>query len=124
MTAVLVAVLGAAGALGRWLLANLMQKLGRGFPAGTLTVNVLGSLAIGLVMTIYAARSALDARARIGLTAGLLGGFTTYSSFAYETWVLLEKRSYVTAMANVLLTVALCLGACVGGVALGRLLAR
>src|SRR5205814_1065638 len=67
-----------------------LRLFGARFPGGTLAVNVLGSAVIGFVMTLYAARGELDSRTRIALTAGLLGGFTTYSSFAYESLTLLE----------------------------------
>ena len=124
-TAWLVAVMGALGSLLRWAISSAVQKLaGSAFPLGTLVVNLVGSAAIGLVMGVFLARGELDSRLRIGLTAGLLGGFTTYSSFAYETWSLLERRSYGAAALNVTITWLVCLAACGGGASLGRVVGR
>jgi CrcB protein len=124
MTLVWIAVLGAIGALGRYALSGAVQRaVGERFPAGTLTVNVLGSLAIGVVMAVFVARGA-DSRLRLALTAGLLGGFTTYSAFAYETWSAFDTGRIAGALANVALTVLLCTGACAIGVAAVRLALR
>ncbi len=122
-----VAVVGALGAVGsvlRYLLAGAVTRVAGAFPAGTMVVNVLGAATIGLVMAVFAARGELASPLRIGLTAGLLGGFTTYSSFAFETFELLERRSYLAAGLQVASTVGLCLAACAGGALLGRWLAR
>jgi fluoride exporter len=121
----LVALMGAVGSVARWLISNLLQKpVGSAFPVGTLAVNVLGSLAIGFVMAIFTARGTLEAPARIAITAGLLGGFTTFSAFAYEAWALVEGRSSGRAAAYVALTLVLGVGACIVGLAAGRSLAR
>ncbi len=122
--AIYVALFGAAGSLCRYLLSNAVQRLfGRNFPLGTLAVNVLGSLAIGAVLAWFAARGA-DSRMRVALVAGFLGGFTTYSAFAWETWTLLEQRTVGLAVFYVLLTVGACLLGCFAGVGIGRALAR
>ena len=121
----LVALAGAVGSVLRWLLSNLLQRpVGPAFPVGTLAVNVAGSLAIGLAMAVFAARGSLDSPARIAITAGFLGGFTTFSAFAWETWALVEARMPGRAVAYVALTLVLGLGACVAGLAAGRGLAR
>lgn len=125
MNARLLLWVGLAGGLGsvlRFVLAaTLHRRLGEdGFPAGTLAVNVVGSLAIGAIMAIYAARNALDAEARLALTSGLIGGFTTYSAFAYETLALVETHAYSRAAAYVGLTLVLCLGGCALGGLIGR----
>src|SRR5262245_16560110 len=117
-TALYVALFGAAGSLCRWLLAAAVQRrLGGGFPSGTLTVNILGSLAIGVVMAYFASRGG-DSRICVALAAGFLGGFTTYSAFAYETWTLIEQRTTGMAVIYMLLTVGVCLAACAAGVAI------
>ena len=124
-TALLVAACGAVGSLLRWALAQTVQKLSaESFPLGTLLVNVLGSAAIGLVMAYFATRGQLDSRWRVALSAGFLGGFTTYRSFAYETWALIERRAWALAVINSTVTLLVCFGACAGGVLLGRWLAR
>jgi CrcB protein len=124
MTAVWIAALGAAGSLARWGLSSLVQRpMGSRFPLGTLVVNFAGAALIGAVMALFALRNQLDTRLRLALTAGFLGGFTTYSSFAWETFDLLERRLYGRAAAYVGLTVLLCLAACAGAAAAVRSLA-
>lgn len=119
--------IGAGGALGsvaRYLLDGCVQRWSAsGFPLGILVVNALGSFAIGLVMTLLEARGALDSGLRLTLTAGLLGGFTTYSSFNYQTLELLRARDWTSASLNLVGTIVLCLVAGLLGLAAGRGLA-
>jgi fluoride exporter len=75
-------------------------------------------------MGVFAARGAESSPARVALTGGFLGGFTTYSAFAYETWLMLERRQPLAAALNVGATLLICLGACAVGVLLGRALGR
>lgn len=111
---------GAVGSGLRYLAVEWSARLvGTSFPWGVLAVNALGSFAIAFVMVVAAAKGALDGDARIAITAGLLGGFTTYSSFNQDTLKLME-RSYLTAALNVASTIVVCLGAGVLGDALGR----
>jgi CrcB protein len=122
-TALVVALLGALGSVARYMLSRWAQPAAvDAFPLGTLTVNVLGSTAVGLVMVVFTARHGLDSRTRIALTSGLLGGFTTYSSFAWETVALLERRAYGGAALNFVATSLLCLAGCAIGIAVGRVL--
>lgn len=123
-TALVVGLLGAIGSVARWGMATAIQeRSGARFPWGTLVVNLVGSIAIGAVMTLYAMRAELDSRTRIALTSGLLGGFTTYSSFAYETWGLVWSRDYIGAGLYVALTVGLCFAGCTAGVVFTRSMA-
>ncbi len=111
---------GALGALARyWLSGVLYKHLGTGFPWGTLGVNVLGSLAMGVVFVLAQDRGLPDAW-RMALAVGLLGAFTTFSTFSIDTLVLLEQGAVARAVMNVLASVALCLAAAVAGVALAR----
>ena len=71
------------------------------FPWGTFLVNVTGCFAIGLFMAVAAERLALDPRWRLFIAIGVCGGYTTFSSFAYETTKLVEGREYAFAAANV-----------------------
>ncbi|MEO0971597.1 MAG: fluoride efflux transporter CrcB [Pseudomonadota bacterium] len=118
-----VAAGGAAGASARYLTTQLMQGwLGRSFPWGTLTVNVLGSFLIGLAVVWI---STLDpetrgAQARLLLITGLLGGFTTFSAFSLETLTLAEQGFVGRAAVNVVANVFTCLAAVFAGVALAR----
>ena len=93
---------------------------GRGFPYGTLTVNVLGSLGIGIVYVILVERVADAAQYRALLMIGLLGAFTTFSTFSLETLQLVENGANVKAGLNVLANVTLCLAGCWIGLLMGR----
>jgi len=121
--AVLVGFGGLVGSLGRYWLAGLVQRLaGTGFPSGTLTVNVLGSFIVGLIMVLSLERGLLDADARLLLAVGFCGGFTTMSTFSYETMALLRDGEVLTAFGNLAMTVTLCFAAVWVGDLVGRLL--
>jgi CrcB protein len=116
---------GAVGSAARYLLETGCQRWSATwFPTGTLAVNALGSFALGFAMVVLEVRGALDSTLRLGLVTGLLGGFTTYSSFNHQTLELLRARGWLAAGGNVLATVLGCLAA--GGLGLGaaRWLAR
>lgn len=105
-----IAGFGALGCLARYLVSGwVYERVGRTFPFGTLAVNLIGAYLIGLIME-FAIRSAqLSPPVRAGIIIGFLGGFTTFSTFSYETFVLLEEGRIVSAFANVLLSVMACL---------------
>jgi CrcB protein len=111
MTVVLyIAFFGALGCLARYFLSGWVHGLiGTALPYGTLAVNVLGAFLIGLVMEFSLRSTVISPELRIGLTIGFLGGFTTFSSFSYETFRLLESAQLPQALGNVLLSVAACL---------------
>jgi fluoride exporter len=117
----LVALGGLAGCVARYWLAGAVQNLtDHGFPSGTLSVNILGSLIIGLVMTLSLERGLVNDDLRILLTTGFCGGFTTMSTFSYETLALLRDGEQLLALGNISATFAACLGA----VWLGSIAAR
>jgi CrcB protein len=121
---VLVALGGALGSVARYGVGALAaQVLGPAFPWGTLLVNLTGSFLIALVMHLALTGSAISLELRIFLTTGIMGGFTTYSSFNYETLALLNQRAYGLAGLNLAGTVLGCLVAGVLGLAAGRALA-
>ncbi len=90
------------------------------FPWGVLTVNVVGSLLIGVLAGLAETRQFLGPGARLFLFVGLLGGFTTFSAITNDTLTLLRNAAYLSAAANVLLTVALGLAAVAVGYATAR----
>lgn len=108
----LVCVGGAVGSGFRYLVATwAAESLGPGFPRGTLIVNVVGSFLIAVIMEASLRTMSVSATLRLFLTTGIMGGFTTYSSFNYETTRLLEDGSIGLALLNLGVTVVGCLGA-------------
>lgn len=124
MHLLLVGAGGFVGAASRYLVSGLVHRLlpETLFPVGTLTVNVLGSFAIGLLGALAESRGVLTGDARLFLFIGVLGGFTTFSTFAFETMALATDAEVLPALANVLLHLAVCLGAVWLGGALARTL--
>jgi CrcB protein len=112
---------GALGALLRYWVSNgVYQLLGRDFPYGTLAVNVLGSLAMGLLYVLLLERSAAAPEWRALLLVGVLGAFTTFSTFSLETLNLLQDGALLRASLNITLSVVVCLAAAWLGVAVGK----
>ena len=121
MQLIAIAAGGAVGALLRyWVSSGVHIVAGRSFPYGTLTVNVLGSLLIGLLYVLFNERFELAAPWRALLMVGVLGAFTTFSTFSMETLELLEQGEVVKAMLNVFLNVGLCVLAAWIGVIITR----
>jgi fluoride exporter len=119
-----VAVGGAIGSVGRFWLTTVMTALtGPRFPWGTLLINVLGSLVIGLVagLTLSPARVGLHPDVRIFLMTGVCGGFTTFSAFSLQTLELMQAGEDVPALGYAIGSVVLCVLATYGGWRLGRL---
>ncbi len=98
---------GALGAIGRYLLGAWVHKPElHTFPWGTLTVNLLGCFCIGLLWGLAEFRQALSENFQLFLITGILGGFTTYSAFGYETFALLRDNHLVHALGNLGLTLS------------------
>lgn len=119
---VLVAVGGAIGSVLRFLASGVAHRLLPGllFPVGTLTVNVLGSLAIGFIGGMAESRQFLVPDARVFLFTGLLGGFTTFSAFAFESLGLALDAAWLRLAVNIAAQVVLGLGAAWAGYGMGR----
>jgi CrcB protein len=116
-----VAAGGAVGALLRyWFSQASHALLGTGFPFGTLVVNALGSLGMGFLSVVLLERAGLGPEWRAALLVGLLGAFTTFSTFSMETFHLVENGARLRAGVNVVLNVVLCLAAVWLGVIGGR----
>jgi CrcB protein len=114
---------GAAGSGLRYLLSGwVMRQTGPGFPYGTLAVNVLGSFLLGAIMEA-ALMSTFPETLRLALTTGVMGGFTTYSTFNYETLESFRVGDWGMGIVNVSVTVLACLVAGVLGLWTGRVLA-
>ena len=112
---------GAAGAVLRFWTSSLVHaRLGQDFPYGTLVVNVLGSLLMGFLYILLLERLSLGPEWRAVLLIGLLGAFTTFSTFSIETLNLIEAGFLLRASVNVVASVVLCIMAAWLGVILGR----
>jgi CrcB protein len=105
-----IALFCAGGGLTRYYLSGWVYSLlGRSFPYGTFVVNIIGAYFIGLIMELSLRSSAIPDTLRLGLTVGFMGGLTTFSTFSYETFKLLEDGQFTVAFTNVLASVAVCL---------------
>ena len=117
----LVCLGGAIGTGARYLIAiQAPRLLGASFPYATLTVNVLGSFLLGAVMHVGLTTNLMTPGLRLVLATGVLGGFTTYSTFNYETMEYLREGAFWLAGLNAAATVLLCLLAGALGLALAR----
>lgn len=119
-----IALGGSVGSVLRYLVSSgVYVWLGRGFPYGTLAVNVMGSLLFGLLAEILTLqRVAMVAEFRSAMLVGFFGGFTTFSSFAFETVTLLEQGNLTKAAYNIFISVTACLFGMWLGLLAGRLL--
>jgi len=117
----LVAIGGALGSVGRYLTGLATLRLfGPGYPWGTLTVNLVGGLAIGIFAELIARRFDGSAELRLFIITGILGGFTTFSAFSLEVTAMAERGDWLTALGYVLVSVTLSVAAVFAGLALVR----
>jgi len=118
---VLIGLGGFLGAIARYGLSGLVQRCcGGSFPTGTLAVNVSGCFAIGVLMYLVEERGLFDPDARRFLQVGFLGAFTTFSTVGYETFEMLRSGDLRLALANVLGSVVLGVGAVAVGWKAGK----
>jgi len=110
---ILIALGGGCGSMMRYAMQGWVKQLlgGSIFPLGTMCVNLSGCLVIGLLSGYFAGPHLVRDEYRIGLTVGVLGGFTTFSTFGFETFTLLNDREYGLAALNVVLSCGLGLAA-------------
>ncbi|MBI3187589.1 MAG: fluoride efflux transporter CrcB [Gammaproteobacteria bacterium] len=105
-----VAAGGAVGSSLRYLLSSgIYAWYGRAFPWGTLAVNVLGSFAIGLLSILLVEKFNVAQEWRLAIVVGVLGGFTTFSAFSWDTLDLMQQGLTVKALVNVMANVLLCI---------------
>lgn len=92
---------GFVGAVLRYEISGLAHRIwGAQFPWGTLTVNVLGSLVLGFFLTLAEGRFLITPQWRTFIAIGLLGAFTTFSTFSFETMALVQNKLYIKALFN------------------------
>lgn len=119
---VVVAVGGSLGAVARYLLSLwAAERFGAGFPYGTLIANVAGCFVIGAFMTLATDRFIVSPYWRLLVTVGFIGGLTTFSSFSYETFKLLEDAQATSAAGNILLNLVLGFSATWLGIVIAKL---
>jgi CrcB protein len=116
-----IALGGAAGSVSRHLVGTTALRLfGPGFPVGTMTVNILGSFVMGVLASLFALRWSASETARLLLTTGFLGGFTTFSAFSLDVAVLWERGAAALTIGYALGSVILSILALFAGLALVR----
>ncbi|MFN2571748.1 MAG: fluoride efflux transporter CrcB [Gemmatimonadales bacterium] len=121
MTIIYIALGGIVGTLSRYGLEGWIQsRSGAGFPLGTLTVNLTGSLLLGFILRVATGAAVISPDLRAGLTIGFCGAFTTMSTFSYESVALLHDGDYVRAALYMSATIAGCVTAVVVGSAVGN----
>ncbi len=112
---------GGLGSLARYSVGLwVVNTFGSSFPLGTVLVNVTGSFLIGLIATLADESGAIGSQARLFLVVGILGGFTTFSSFSLEAWRLAEEGAAIRAILYVSLNLLLGGAAAIAGVLLAR----
>lgn len=111
------------GANARYLISDwAARKFGVRFPYGTFIINLTGSLLIGLFLTLATERFVVDPRLRLFITIGFLGAYTTFSTYAYESFTLIYQGQWLAGMLNLLGSVLLGVAAVGAGIFLGKLI--
>jgi CrcB protein len=118
-TIILIGIGGLTGAILRYTISGLAQNSHPRFPLGTLAVNIIGSILLGLIMYLSEYSAYISTDQRIFLTVGMLGAFTTMSTFSYETFKLFEQKAFYMFLMNLIGNNLLCFT----GIYLGKLIA-
>jgi fluoride exporter len=121
LTILYIALGGVAGTLSRYGLEGWIQsRSATGFPLGTLTVNISGSLLLGFIIRVATGTTLVSPDIRAALTIGFCGAFTTMSTFSYESVALLHDGDYLRAALYMSVTILGCVSAVILGTALGN----
>jgi CrcB protein len=120
-TYVAIGIGGTLGCWARYVQSNLVQAVfGRGFPVATLSINVIGSFLMGFLFIVTLERLMIPPSVRVGVLTGVLGGYTTFSTFEMETLLLAENGEFVKAALYVVLSVVIGFAAAFGGAYIAR----
>ncbi len=118
-----IAIGGGLGSVARFVISREIENwLGSYLPYGTLTVNVLGSFALGWFAEIFLDHPEISSAIRLGLTVGFLGAFTTFSTFSYESLQLLLNGAVWSAFFNIVINAVACIGMCYVGMQMARMM--
>jgi fluoride exporter len=118
-----IAIGGALGCWARYAQTALVQRVcGRGFPVATLSINVIGSFLMGFLFIATLERHTVPPFVRVGILTGVLGGYTTFSTFEMESLLLVEEGESLKAALYMVLSVALGFAAAFGGASIARML--
>ena len=120
-TYVAIAIGGTLGCWARYAQSNLVQAVfGRDFPLATLSINVIGSFLMGFLFIVTLERLMIPPSVRVGVLTGVLGGYTTFSTFEMETLLLSENGEFLKAALYVVLSVVIGFAAAFGGAYIAR----
>jgi CrcB protein len=120
-TYVAIAIGGTLGCWARYAQSNLVQTVfGRNFPFATLSINVIGSFLMGFLFILTLERLMIPPSVRVGVLTGVLGGYTTFSTFEMETLLLAESGQFFKAGLYVVLSVVIGFAAAFGGAYIAR----
>jgi CrcB protein len=120
-TYIAIAVGGTVGCWARYAMTNLVQAIyGKDFPYATMSINLLGSFLMGFLFIEALEKLTISPELRTGILTGILGGFTTFSTFEMETLLLVEQGSFAKAVAYVALSVGLGFAGAFGGAYIAR----
>ena len=118
---ILLGVAGAFGTLARYGLANFVQNyIKLSFPMGTLVVNIIGCLVVGLLWALFESRWQVSSETQVLVLVGFMGAFTTFSAFIMESGSLMQSSAWIPTIANILLQNGLGFGALFVGIFIGR----
>ncbi len=112
---------GGAGSLLRYIIFRSLVPT-HAFPFPALIVNVVSSFLLGIIMGVFLLKGSFNEHIRLLLTIGFCGGFSTFSAFSYDNYMLLTSGHWIMAFLNISLSILICLAAITGGMALSKII--